>query len=73
VTQAERLARREALRVAVAKLEADLAVLREDEVRLLEGCDHTYADGRLAAAGGQVKICSICGRVLPRREEKLWG
>jgi hypothetical protein len=73
VTQAERLARHKALRAAIAKLETDLAALRDDEVRLLDGCEHAYADGRPAATGGQVKICAVCGKVLPRRDEKLWG
>ena len=71
--QSERLARREALRVEISKHESALAALRAEETRLLEDCDHAYADGRHAAAGGRVKICAICGRVLKGREEKLWG
>ncbi len=73
MTQAERLARREELKADIAKLELDLEVLRAQEARLLDGCEHAYADGRKAAAGGRVRICSICGRVLKQREEKLWG
>jgi hypothetical protein len=73
VTQAERIARRESLRAEIARRESDLASLREEEARLLQGCDHTYPDGRLAGTGGQVKICAVCGRVLPRRDDKLWG
>jgi hypothetical protein len=73
VDQSERLARREALRVEISKHESALAALRADEARLLEECEHSYADGRHAAAGGRVKICAICGRVLKGREEKLWG
>ncbi len=71
--QAERLARREELRAEIAKHEAALAALRAEEARLLDGCEHHYADGRSAATGGRVKICAICGHVLPGRDEKLWG
>jgi hypothetical protein len=73
VTQAERLARRTELRADIAKRERDLEQLRLEETRLLDGCEHVYADGRGAGAGGRVKICSICGRLLPNRDEKLWG
>jgi hypothetical protein len=73
VTQAERLARREALRAEIAKQERQLAELRAEEARLLVDCEHEYADGRHATAGGRVKICSICGRLMPHRDEKLWG
>ncbi len=73
VTQAERLTRRAELRADIARLEAELAGLREAEARLLEGCEHAYADGRSAGAGGQVRICAICGHVLKHRDEKLWG
>ncbi len=58
VTQAERLARREQLRADIAKRELDLEQMRAEESRLLEGCEHLYADGRGAATGGRVKICS---------------
>jgi hypothetical protein len=73
VTQAERLARRAELRADIAKRELELEKLRTEEARLLDGCEHLYADGRGAATGGRVKICSICGRLLPNRDEKLWG
>jgi hypothetical protein len=73
VTQAERLARRTELRADLAKRERELEQLRLEETRLLDGCEHVYADGRGAATGGRVKICSICGRLLPNRDEKLWG
>ncbi len=73
MTQAERLARRADLRADIAKREMELEQLRTEETRLLDGCEHLYADGRGAAAGGRVKICSICGRLLPGRDEKLWG
>ena len=66
MTQAERLARREQLRADIAKRELELEQMRAEESRLLEGCEHLYADGR-------VKICSICGRLLKQRDEKLWG
>jgi len=73
VTQAERLARREALRAEIARHEAEVESLRAEERQLLDGCEHTYPDGRRAAAGGRLKICAICGKVLPARDEKLWG
>jgi hypothetical protein len=73
VTQAERLARRDELRADIVKLEVKLESLRGEEARLLDGCEHAYADGRSATAGGRVRICAICGRVLKQRDEKLWG
>lgn len=73
MTQTERLARRQALRAEIEKQERHLADLRAEESRLLVGCEHEYADGRHATAGGRVKICSICGRLMPQRDEKLWG
>lgn len=73
MTQAERLERREQLRVEIAKQEESLAALREEEERLLGACEHTYADGRAAAVGGRIKVCAICGHVLKGRDEKLWG
>jgi hypothetical protein len=73
VTQAERLARRAELRADIAKLEGELERLREEEARLLDGCEHAYEDGRSASTGGRVKICAVCGRVLKQRDEKLWG
>lgn len=73
MTQAERLIRREELRAEIAKHEAALEALREEEERLLGSCDHTYADGRHAVVGGRIKVCAICGRVLKGKDEKLWG
>ncbi len=73
MTQEERLARRAALRAQIAKVEEELDALRSEEAQLLDGCEHAYADGRGAAAGGRVRICAICGRVLPNRDDKLWG
>jgi hypothetical protein len=73
VTQEERLERREELRSEIEKQELQLAALRAEEARVLEGCEHAYADGRHASTGGRVKICAICGRLLPARDEKLWG
>lgn len=73
MTQAERLTRRAELRGEIAKLELELDRLRVEETRLLDGCEHAYADGRGASTGARVKICSICGRLLPQRDEKLWG
>ena len=73
MTQSERLIRREELRADIVKLESNLAALREEEARLLEGCEHAYADGRNASTGGRVRICAICGRVLKQRYDKLWG
>jgi hypothetical protein len=73
VTQTERLARRDALRAEIAKHEGMLAALRAEEAKLLDECDHSYADGRHATTGARVKICAICGRVMPTRDDKLWG
>jgi hypothetical protein len=73
VTQEERLARRAELRADIEKVRSDLEALLEDEARLLEGCEHVYGDGRSAATGGRVRICSICGRLIKHRDEKLWG
>jgi hypothetical protein len=73
LTQAERLVRHDALRAEIDKQESLLAALRAEQVRLLAGCEHVYADGRNAATGGRVKICAICGQVLRSRDEKLWG
>jgi hypothetical protein len=73
VTQAERLVRREELRAEIANREVELEALRAELARLLETCEHTYADGRHATTGGSVKLCALCGRVLKGRDEKLWG
>ena len=61
MTQAERLARREQLRADIAKQEVELEQLRAEESRLLETCEHLYADGRGAATGGRVKIARSAG------------
>lgn len=73
MTQREILNRREQLRSDIAKHEAALAALRAEEARLLERCDHTYADGRRATAGSPVRVCAVCGQLLKARDEKLWG
>ncbi len=73
MTQNERLSRRDQLRADIVKLEIDLAALREEETRLLQDCEHHYADGRNASTGGRVRICAICGLVLKQRDDKLWG
>lgn len=73
MTQKDRLERRDTLRAEIEKHEKALDALRAEETRLLEGCEHTYPDGRRASAGGRIKICAICGKVLPARDEKLWG
>lgn len=73
MTQAERLVRREELRNQIAKHEEALAELRAEEERLLEACEHSYADGRHALVGANIRVCSVCGRVVKGRDEKLWG
>ncbi len=73
MTQADRLARRAELRADIDKVRGELDALVEDERRLLEGCEHVYADGRSAATGGRIRICAICGRLMRQRDEKLWG
>ncbi len=73
MTQAERLAKREALRGEIAKIEVGLRELLEEERRLLSGCEHTYANGQSAVVGGRTKVCVPCGRTLVARDEKLWG
>jgi hypothetical protein len=73
VTQEERLARRAALRADIERLKGELEALLEEEARLLDGCEHAYADGRSASTGGRVRICAVCGHVLKQRDEKLWG
>jgi hypothetical protein len=67
------LARRDRLRAEIEKAEVALAALREEEARILDGCEHSYADGRAAGVGGRVRVCAVCGKVLKGREEKLWG
>lgn len=73
MTQRERLDRRAVIEAQIAKHEAALAELRIERGRLLEGCEHAYSDGRTAVTGVKVKICAICGRVIPGKDEKLWG
>ncbi len=73
MTQAERLARRAELREDIERRKAELQELLAEEARVLDGCEHLYADGRSASTGGRVRICSICGHLLKQREEKLWG
>ena len=58
MTQTERLARRDELRAEIAKHESQLAALRAEEAKLLDECDHNYADGRHATTGARVKICA---------------
>jgi hypothetical protein len=72
-TQAERLARRAELREEIEKRRAELQELLAEEARVLDGCEHVYADGRSASTGGRVRICAICGQLPKHREEKLWG
>jgi len=72
-TQAERIARKEFLRSDAAKLERQLRDLNEQIVRLLDGCEHTDANGRSAVIGGRTKVCAHCGRVVSPHPDKLWG
>ena len=73
LTQAERLARREFLKSDAAKLERQLRDLQEQLARLLEGCEHTDANGRSSIVGGRTKVCAHCGRIIPAHTDKLWG
>jgi len=73
VTQAERVARQEILRTVIARLEAYLGELQAEQKKALDGCEHTYADGRSAATGTATKVCAICGQVVKGRDDKLWG
>lgn len=73
LTQAERLARKDFLRNDVAKLERQLRELQEQLARLLEGCEHTDANGRSSVVGGRTKVCAHCGRIVTAHNEKLWG
>jgi len=73
ITQAERLARKDLLRVEVAKREAEIRDLQEELAKLLSDCEHTYANGSVAVAGNRTKICVHCGRIVQSRDEKLWG
>jgi hypothetical protein len=67
------VARQEILRTVITRLEAYLEELRTEQKKALEGCEHTYADGRHAAAGGSTKVCAICGQLIKGRDDKLWG
>jgi hypothetical protein len=67
------MARRAELRADIERLKGELDALLQEEARLLDGCEHLYADGRSASTGGAVRICAICGHVLKNRDEKLWG
>ena len=73
MTQAERLAKRDALRSEIAKLEANLRALLEEEKALLAGCAHTYANGQSALVGASTKVCVHCGKLMNPKDEKLWG
>ncbi len=73
MTQTERVVRQEVLRTVIARLEAYLGELHEEQKKAIEGCEHTYADGRGATTGGTTKVCAICGQVVKGRDDKLWG
>ena len=73
LTQAERLARREFLKSDAAKLERQMRDLQEQLARLLEGCEHTDANGRSSLVGGRTKVCAHCGRIITGHTDKLWG
>jgi hypothetical protein len=73
ISQAERLARKDSLRVEVAKREAEIRDLQEELAKLLADCEHTYPNGQAAVAGNKTKICVHCGRIVQGRDEKLWG
>jgi hypothetical protein len=73
VTQDERLAKRDALRAEIVKLEESIRLLLEQEELLLKDCAHTYAGGQSALVGGRTKICVHCGRAVAGKDDKLWG
>ncbi len=73
MTQGERLAKREALRRSIAKLEAELRALLEEEKSLLAACAHTYPDGQSALVGASTKVCVHCAKLINPKDEKLWG
>jgi len=73
VTQEERLAKRDALRSEIVKLEEAIRALLEQEEEMLRDCSHTYAGGKSALVGGRVKVCVHCGRSVQGKDEKLWG
>jgi hypothetical protein len=67
------MARQEVLRGVIQRLEKALAEFRDEEKRVLEGCEHVYPDGRAAATGAPTKVCAICGQIVKGRDDKLWG
>jgi hypothetical protein len=67
------VARQEILRTVIARLEAYLGELHAEQKKALEGCEHSYADGRSAATGSATKVCAICGAVVKGSADKLWG
>ena len=73
MTQEERLAKRDALRAEILKLEESIKGLLEQEETLLKECSHTYPDGKSALVGGRTKVCVHCGRAVAGKDEKLWG
>ena len=73
LTQAERLARRDFLRSDAAKLERQLRDVQEQLSRLLEGCEHTDANGHSSVVGNRTKVCAHCGHIIAVRTDKLWG
>ena len=73
VTQEERLAKRDALRAEILKLEESIKGLLEQEETLLKDCSHTYPGGKSALVGEPTKVCVHCGRAVAGKDEKLWG
>lgn len=73
MTQEERLAKRDALRSEILKLEESIKGLLEQEETLLKECSHTYPDGKSALVGERTKVCVHCGRAVAGKEEKPWG
>jgi hypothetical protein len=73
VTQEERLAKRDALRSEILKLEESIKGLLEQEEAILKDCSHTYPGGKSALVGGRTKVCVHCGRAVAGKDEKLWG
>ncbi len=73
MTQGERLAKREALRSEIAKLEAGLRTLFEEEKAILKECAHTYPNGQSALVGTSTKVCVHCAQLSNPKDEKLWG
>jgi hypothetical protein len=67
------VAQQEILRTVIGRLEAYLGELHAEQKKALDGCEHTYADGRSAATGTATKVCAICGLVVKGSADKLWG